>query len=301
MTKHVAPANTETAFNHDSTLVVALELSGKSWEMGAVLPGVARRPRRHLSPRDMAGLLTQLERWKAESQRAGRTVLRVVLAYEAGRDGFWIARYLQAKGIEVQVMHPPSIPVERRGRRVKTDRIDLDMLLRTLLAWLRGEPRVCSMVRIPSVTEEDMRRPERERERLVSERIALENRIENLLCLHGIVGFKPRLKKATERLDELRCYDGGELPPDAMDELKRIMLRHHVLSDQLKEIETARAQVATAAEPDRTVQQIQMLAGLFGLGLATATGLAREVFYRTFRDRKAIASPRLRRGRLLLA
>ena len=290
MTKHVAPANTETAFNHDSTLVVALELSGKSWEMGAVLPGVARRPRRHLSPRDMAGLLTQLERWKAESQRAGRTVLRVVLAYEAGRDGFWIARYLQAKGIEAQVMHPPSIPVERRGRRVKTDRIDLDMLLRTLLAWLRGEPRVCSMVRIPSVTEEDMRRPERERERLVSERIALENRIENLLCLHGIVGFKPRLKKATERLDELRCYDGGELPPDAMDELKRIMLRHHVLSDQLKEIETARAQVATAAEPDRTVQQIQMLAGLFGLGLATATGLAREVFYRTFRDRKAIAS-----------
>src|ERR1017187_9286766 len=236
MTKHVAPANTETAFNHDSTLVVALELSGKSWEMGAVLPGVARRPRRHLSPRDMAGLLTQLERWKAESQRAGRTVLRVVLAYEAGRDGFWIARYLQAKGIEVQVMHPPSIPVERRGRRVKTDRIDLDMLLRTLLAWLRGEPRVCSMVRIPSVTEEDMRRPERERERLVSERIALENRIENLLCLHGVVGFKPRLKKAKERLDELRCYDGGELPPDAMDELKRIMLRHHVLSDQLKEI-----------------------------------------------------------------
>src|ERR1035441_48946 len=176
------------------------------------------------------------------------------------------------------------------------------MLLRTLLAWLRGEPRVCSMVRIPSVAEEDMPSgravgppkdrlcPERERERLVSERIALENRIENLLCLHGIVGFKPRLKKATERLDELRCYDGGELPPDAMDELKRIMLRHHVLSDQLKEIETARAQVATAAEPDRTVQQIQMLAGLFGLGLATATGLAREVFYRTFRDRKAIAS-----------
>ena len=119
MTKHVAPANTETAFNHDSTLVVALELSGKSWEMGAVLPGVARRPRRHLSPRDMAGLLTQLERWKAESQRAGRTVLRVVLAYEAGRDGFWIARYLLAHGIEVQIMHPASIPVERRGRRVK--------------------------------------------------------------------------------------------------------------------------------------------------------------------------------------
>ena len=290
MTKQSAPANTETAFDHDSTLVVALELSGKSWEVGAVLPGVARRPRRGLAPRDMVGLLTQIERWKAEAQRAGRTVLRVVLAYEAGRDGFWIARHLQAKGIEVQVMHPASIPVERRGRRVKTDRIDLDMLLRTLLAWLRGEPRVCSMVRIPSVAEEDMRRPERERERLVSERIALENRIENLLCLHGIVGFKPRLKKAAERLDALRCYAGEQVPPDAMNELKRMMVRHRVLSDQLKEIEAAREQAAMAAEPDRTVQQIQMLAGLFGLGLATATGLAREVFCRGFRDRKAIAS-----------
>ena len=161
-------------------------------------------------------------------------------------------------------MHPASIPVERRGRRVKTDRIDLDMLLRTLLAWLRGEPRVCSMVRIPSVAEEDMRRPERERERLVSERIALENRIENLLCLHGVADFKPRLKKAAARLDELRCYDGTQLPPDAMDELKRMMVRHHILSDQLKEIEAARERVATAVEPDRAAQQIQMLAALFG-------------------------------------
>ncbi len=290
MTKQSAPASTETAFDHDSTLVVALELSGKSWEVGAVLPGVTRRPRRRLEPRDMAGLQQQLERWKAEAQRAGRTVSRTVLAYEAGRDGFWIARYLQAQGIEVQVMHPASIPVERRGRRVKTDRIDLDMLLRTLLAWLRGEPRVCSMVRIPSVAEEDMRRPERERERLVSERIALENRIENLLCLHGVADFKPRLKKAAARLDELRCYDGTQLPPDAMDELKRMMVRHHILSDQLKEIEAARERVATAVEPDRAAQQIQMLAALFGLGLATATGLVREVFCRTFRDRKAIAS-----------
>ncbi len=136
--------STATAFDHDSTLVLALELSGKGWEVGAVLPGVARRPRRSLPARDMAALLQQIERWKAEVLRAGRTVCRTVLAYEAGRDGFWIARYLLACGIEVQIMHPASIPVERRGRRAKTDRIDLDMLLRTLLAWLRGEPRVCA-------------------------------------------------------------------------------------------------------------------------------------------------------------
>src|SRR5258707_9391044 len=187
MSEPFGPATPETAFDHDSTLVVALELSGKSWEVGAVVPGVSRRPRRRLQPRDMTGLLTQLERWRAEALKAGRTVRRTVLTYEAGRDGFWIARYLQPLGIEVHIMHPASIPVER-GRRAKTDRIDLDMLLRTFLAWLRGEPRVCSIVPIPDVTEEDMRRPERERDRLVSERVAVENRIGNLLCLHGVVG-----------------------------------------------------------------------------------------------------------------
>ena len=281
--------STATAFDHDSTLVLALELSGKGWEIGAVLPGVTRRPHRSLATYDMAGLLQQIERWKAEALRAGRTVRRTVLTYEAGRDGFWIARYLLACGIEVQIMHPASIPVERRGRRAKTDRIDLDMLLRTLLAWLRGEPRVCSMVRIPSEAEEDMRRPERERERLVSERIALENRIENLLCLHGITGFKPRLKKAAERLDELRRLAGEPLPPKLLDELRRLMVRHRLLSEQLREIEAAREQAAMAAEPDHAVQQIQMLTRLIGLGLATATGLTREVFCRSFADRRAIA------------
>ena len=281
--------STATAFDHDSTLVLALELSGKGWEVGAVLPGVSRRPRRSLPARDMAALLQQIERWKAEVLRAGRTVRRTVLAYEAGRDGFWIARYLLACGIEVQILHPASIPVERRGRRVKTDRIDLDMLLRTLLAWLRGEPRVCSIVRIPSEAEEDMRRPERERERLVSERVALENRIENLLCLQGITGFKPRLKKAAVRLDELRRPAGDPLPPQLLEELKRLMVRHRLLSEQLREIEAAREQTAMAAEPDHAVQQIQMLTRLVGLGLATATGLTREVFCRSFADRRAIA------------
>jgi len=281
--------STTTAFDHDSTLVLALELSDKGWEVGAVVPGITRRPRRSVAARDMAVLLQQIERWKSESGRAGRTVRRTVLTYEAGRDGFWIARYLRSHGIEVQIMHPASIPVERRGRRAKTDRIDLDMLLRTLLAWLRGEPRACSMVRIPSETEEDMRRPERERERLVSERIALENRIENLLCLQGITGFKPRLKKAAERLDELRGFAGDPVPPKLLEELKRLMTRHRLLSEQLRDIETAREQVAMAAEPDHAVQQIQMLTRLVGLGLATATGLTREVLCRSFAGRRAIA------------
>src|SRR5271169_1254217 len=115
-----------TAFDHDSTLVVAMELSGKSWQLGAVVPGVSRRPKRGLKVGDMDELLRVLERWKAEAAKAGRTVARVVVAYEAGRDGFWIARDLVERGIEVQVMQPASIPVERKGRRAKTDRIDLE-------------------------------------------------------------------------------------------------------------------------------------------------------------------------------
>jgi transposase len=288
MSEPFAPATTETAFVHDTTLAVALELSGKTWEVGAIVPGVARRPRRRLQPRDMTGLLTQLDRWRTEALKAGRAVHRVVVTYEAGRDGFWIARYLLAHGIEVRIMHPASIPVER-GRRAKTGRIDLDMLLRTFLAWLRGEPRVCSMVPIPDITEEDMRRPERERGRLVSERVAVENRIGNLLCLHGIVGFKPPLRKAVERLEELRCFDGAPLPPKLMEELRRLMVRHGVLSAQLKEIETAREQAMMAADADEKIEQIRLPAALVGLGLATSTALVREVFARSFRDRKALA------------
>src|SRR3546814_3157132 len=102
MPGHFDSHNAAAAFDHDSTLVVALELSGKSWEVGAIVPGIARRPRRRLDPRDVAGLLGSLERWKSEAGAAGRTVSRMVLTYEAGRDGFWIARYLQARGIEVQ-------------------------------------------------------------------------------------------------------------------------------------------------------------------------------------------------------
>lgn len=282
--------NATTAFDYDSTLVVALELSGKSWEVGAVVPGLARRYRRRLEARDLTGLLGALERWKSEAGAAGRRAERVVLTYEAGRDGFWIARFLEAQGVEVHVLHPASVPVPRRRRRAKTDRIDLDMLLRTFLAWLRGEPRVCTMAPIPSVTEEEMRRPSRERERLVGERLELENRIDSLLCLHGIAGFKPRLKKAVEHLEALRDFAGAPLPEQTMAELQRLMVRHRLASAQLREIEAERDRVLTLDRPDRAERMIQLLARIVGLGTETATVLVREMLCRRFRDRRAVAS-----------
>ena len=290
MPKQFDSRHAAAAVDYHSTLVLALELSGKSWEVGAVVPGLARRPRRRLEVHDMAGLLTSVERWKSEAVGAGCLVQRVVLTYEAGRDGFWIARYLLAQGIEVHVMHPASIPVDRRHRRAKTDRIDLDMLLRTFLAWLRGEPRVCSMVRIPSEAEEDMRRPGRERERLICERLQLENRMENLLCLHGCLAFKPRLKKAAERLEQLRSFAGAPLPDKAMAEMRRLMVRHRLVSEHLREIEAERARIVQAAEPDQAGQKIQHLTRIVSLGQETATLLVYELFCRAFRDRRALAS-----------
>ena len=283
-----------TAFDHDSTLVVAMELSGKSWQLGAVVPGVSRRPKRGLKVGDTDELLRILERWKAEAAKAGRTIARVVVAYEAGRDGFWIARDLVERGIEVQVMQPASIPVERKGRRAKTDRIDLDMLLRTLLAWLRGEPRVCAMVRVPSEEEEDARRPGRERHKLTRERVSIENQIQSLLWLHGIYGFRARLKKAKEKLEALRMRSGASLPRETMAQLRRLMIRQRLLSEQLAEIDAAReaelAAAAKAPDPERGQRMIRLLVAICGVGLETATQLVREVLCRPFRDRRAVAA-----------
>jgi transposase len=218
----------------------------------------------------------------------------VIVAYEAGRDGFWIARHLIERGIEVQVMQPASIPVERKSRRAKTDQIDLDMLLRTLLAWLRGEPRVCAMVRVPSEEEEDLRRPGRERHKLTRERVGIENQIQSLLWLHGIYGFRARLKKAKEKLEALRMRSGASLPRETMAQLRRLMDQHRLLSEQLAEIDAAReAELAAAAKapaPERGQRMIQLLVAICGMGLETATQLVREVLCRPFRDRRAVAA-----------
>jgi transposase len=279
-----------TAFDHDSTLVVAMELSGKSWQLGAVVPGVQRRPKAGVKGGGMKEVMGLVERWKAEAARAGKTIARVVAAYEAGRDGFWIARELSSQGIEAHVMQPASIPVERKGRRAKTDRIDLDMLLRTLLAWLRGEPRVCTMVRVPSLEEEDARRPGRERDKLVGERVGLENQVRSLLCLHGIHSFRPRLKKAAEKLEALRARSGAALPAQTMAQLRRLMKRRGVASEQIAEIDAMRVAEAEAPDSDRGAAMIRLLVAFCGMGLETATRLVREVFSRPFRDRRGIAA-----------
>src|SRR5271168_5083289 len=173
--------STQAALDYNSTIIGALELSEKKWVLAVQLPGVSRHSRYVLEACG-DGLASFVERLKARCAAAGRKIARVILTHEAGRDGFWLARFLARRGIEVHVIQPSSLPVDRRARRAKTDIIDVEMLLRTLMAWLRGEPRVCSMVPIPSEADEEARRAHREREDLTGERRSIVNKIDGILA-----------------------------------------------------------------------------------------------------------------------
>src|SRR5215469_2182432 len=187
------------ALDENSTLIAVIEMSQSSWLVAATIPGVERQPTKKLTP-DEGGLLRLLHRWRGEAEKAGRTISRIAVAYEAGRDGFWLARWLRAHGIEAHVIHPNSIAVSREHRRAKTDRLDTALLKRAFLGWLRGERGHCSMAAIPSLKEEDAKRPGRERENLVGERTRVGNRIKSALARIGIRGFKPSLRsRATAR------------------------------------------------------------------------------------------------------
>jgi transposase len=206
-----ASASATAALDYDSTMIGALELSSKKWVFAVQLPGSRKHTRHTVEPNGPA-LETLLEKLKANGALSGRPISRVIMTHEAGRDGFWLVRFLQRRGVEVHVMQASSLPVDRRARRAKTDVIDAEMLLRTLLAWLRGEPRVCSMVPIPSEADEEARRAHREREDLLCERRSLLNRIDGILATLGVVGFKGLRRDRRKQLDDLRQPDGAKVP-----------------------------------------------------------------------------------------
>jgi transposase len=179
--------------DQDHTIIAVIEMSQSSWLVAGVVPGIARHPLKKLAPDQDA--LKLLHRWREEAGQAGRAITRIAVAFEAGRDGFWLARWLRAHGIEAHVIHPTSVAVSREHRRAKTDRLDTALLKRVFLGWLRGEPDHCHMAAIPTLEEEDARRPTREREGLVGERTRIVNRIKAALARLGVRGFKPALRR----------------------------------------------------------------------------------------------------------
>ncbi|MGX7877134.1 IS110 family transposase [Mesorhizobium sp. ORM6] len=276
------------AFGQDSTLVAVVELSMSSWLVAGLVPGVLRQPLKKQGA-DAAALLRLLYRWRDEAQKAGKPIGRIVVAFEAGRDGFWLARWLQAQGIETYVIHSTSIPVSREHRRAKSDRLDTQLLMRAFLGWLRGEPKHCSMVAIPNVEEEDARRPSREHETLVGERTGLINRMKSTLTRLGIRGFNVKLKKAADRLGDLCGPDGLPLPPNTLAELQRDLARLRLVREQLKEIEKVRLERLQQAPQQGAHAMVLILARVLGIGVETADMLVHEVLSRELRDRRAMA------------
>lgn len=275
------------AFDQNSTLVSVVELSLKTWLVAALAPGLARQPLKKQGA-DEDALLALLYRWRDEAIKAGSKIERIVVAFEAGRDGFWLARWLRSRGIEAYVIHPTSIPVSREHRRAKTDRLDAGLLMRAVLGWLRGEHKHCSMVAIPTLAEEDARRPNREHENLVGERTRIVSRMKATMVRHGIRTFNVKLRKASERLEGLRSAEGVPLPPNTLAELRRDMARRRFISEQIKEIEKMRLERLQRAPREAAHPMLLMLAKILGIGVETADMLVHEVLSRGLRDEKAV-------------
>jgi transposase len=277
------------ALEQDSTLIAVIEMSRSTWLVAGMVPGVERHPLKKLDT-DTARLLGLLHGWRDEAVKAGRPIKRIAVAFEAGRDGFWLARWLRLQDIEAYVIHPTSIPVSREHRRAKTDRLDTALLGRAFLGWLRGEPDHCSMAAIPTLLEEDAKRPNRERERLVGERTRLINRMKSTLARLGIAGFKPTLRKAAERLAALRTPEGETMPANTQDELRREMARLQLVREQIAELETARLErIEQAPAAQGPHAMVRLVARIVGVGIETADMLVHEVLTRKLRDRRAVA------------
>ncbi len=275
-------------FDGDKTLIAVIEMSLTSWLVAGIVPGVERQPLKKLAV-DEGALLKLLNRWRIEAEKAGHRIQRIVVAFEAGRDGFWLARWLRARDIDAHVIHASSVAVPREHRRAKTDRLDTELLKRAFLGWLRGERDHCKMVAIPTIKDEDAKRPNRERASLVGEQSRIVNRMKATLVRLGIRGFNPKLKKAAERLSELRTPEGEPIPPNTLAELRRDMERRRVVSNQIKQIENDRLERLERSPGDGPNAMVHLLARVIGVGIETADMLVHEVLSRNLRDRRAIA------------
>jgi transposase len=272
---------------------VALELSKKSWVIAFSPPAEGGKNSLHqIAAKDISRLLGFLESARLKAEREASHPLEIVVCYEVGYDGFWLARVLIAKGIRTIVFDPASFLMPRRGRRAKTDRLDAEGMTRTLRTWLSGDREVARNVQIPSVEQEDAKRIERERKYLVEERISIVGRIKGLLALHGIWLTGKRIGKGLrERLDRMTTGDGRPLAPFLRRDIERMLRRYDLVSQQIEEVVADRRE-ALADNIGRFphAEKVRRLAMLGAVGETTATVLVAEVYHRTFETRRHVAS-----------
>src|SRR6266542_3317560 len=281
-----------TALEPNGTLIAVIEMSLSSWLVAGIVPGVERQPLKKLAV-DQSALLKLLHRWREEAEKAGRRIERIAVAFEAGRDGFWLARWLKARGIEAYVIHASSVAVSREHRRAKTDRLDTELLKRSFLGWLRGERDHCKMVEIPTMQDEDAKRPNREHDSLIGERSRIVNRMKAALVRLGIRGFNPKLKRATTRLDGLHTPEGEPIPPNALAELRRDMERRRLVNNQIRQIEEERLERIEQAPCDGAHVMVRLLARVMGVGIESRHAGARGVVAKHARPtgRSALCRP----------
>ncbi|HEY7300961.1 MAG TPA: IS110 family transposase [Xanthobacteraceae bacterium] len=278
------PAATEYA-----TVYLVFELSKATWKLGLLLPGSQKLSRYSIPGGDLKALTERLTMARAKAASGGKPV-RIVSCYEAGFDAHWLHRWLTDHDVTNYEVDPASIAVNRRARRVKTDNIDLDQLMRTLLAYLRGEPRVCSMVHVPAVEDEDRKRLNREREYLKEEQTAHTNRIKGLLHAQGVRNVMPLSRGFIAGLDKMRTGDGRPLPERLKTEIVREHERLSVVLRQINEIEAKSRAELRAAKPASPEAKTVMLAGLKGIGMIGGQKLVNEAFYRSFDNRRQVGS-----------
>jgi transposase len=272
-----------------ATVYVAFELSKSKWQLGVLMPGCEKMSRYRIDGGDLAAVSSVLARVRAKAAQLGKPV-RILSCYEAGFDGHWLHRWLCGQGVINYTIDASSIEVNRRARRAKTDRIDLALLMRAFLAYLRGEPNVCSVVRVPTPEEEDRKRRTRERERLLKERTAHSNRIKGLLHGQGIRDAMPLKPSFLSDLERVRTGDGRPVPPHLKAEIRREHERLLLVHKQIKALEAGNVAAHRAPAAGSVEAKAVQLAQLRGLGPQFAQVLANEVFYRDFKNRRQVGS-----------
>ena len=289
-TDHLATALQTVVRVNDTKLFASLELSKSRWLVTVSAPGSEKLSKHVVIGGDGGALLNLLGRLRASAERRGGMAVQVVVIQEAGLDGFRLHRLLEANGIESHVVDPASIAVDRRHRRAKTDVIDGEMLLRTLMAWARGERRVCSMVRPPSPDEEDRRRLTRERGTLLKERTQHTNRIKGLLAGQGIADYDPLRKDRLARLDALRTGDGRPLPERLKAEIRREIERVDLVVSQMAMLERERDALVGMTSDPAPETAAAVLVRLKGIGPELGSLIWLEALYRGFSNRRQIAA-----------
>jgi|307.fasta_scaffold37286_1 transposase len=283
---------TSTAGNDaPARCLIAIELSKASWVVGVQTPVSTKTSQYRLTAADWKSLSKLIERISRQVGRELGRPVEMISCYEAGYDGFWLHRLLEAHGVRNHVLDPASLLVNRRARRAKTDRIDVERMLRALGRYLRGEADACSVVRVPSVEQEDARRLHRERHRLIRERVQHVNRIKGLCATQGIYDYEPLRSDRKAQLEGLRTGDGRTLPARLKAEIIRELHRLELVLKMVAQIEAERDAIVTQAAPQHlNAGKIKALANLKSIGPEFATTLVGEVFYRSFDNRRQVGS-----------